>query len=137
MQDGPAEKHPLTFLSLSTSHGNSCFAFMNDNSQTLACRLLRYFACIASLQNFLPLNCIGTEIKGLGGGGCFIQPDANTSSATLSSGLILLRLSNRIPAKCFSQDQRQQLAYAHKLIIAHYCAGRSSAATSDTLMMGG
>lgn len=98
MRKGLAKKTPTYVILLSISHGNGCFAFVNGSSQTIACGLLRYSRCIASVQNLLQSDSAGREIKGRmgwewaggreeGGGVVFIPPYSDTSqSETVRSG---------------------------------------------------
>lgn len=69
MPKGLAKKTPTYIILLSISHGNSCFAFVNGSSQTIACGLLRYSRCIASVQKLLQSDSTGSEIKGRMGWG--------------------------------------------------------------------
>ena len=40
------------------------FAFVNGSLQTIACGLLRYSRCIATVQNLLQSDSTSSEIKG-------------------------------------------------------------------------
>ena len=109
-----SQKTPTYVILLSISHGNSCFAFVNGSSQTIACGLLRYSRRIASVQNLLQSDSPGSEIKGRmgwgsggregGGGLLFLFHHIPTHHSLKQYGLVLIhfRLSKSSPAKHLS-----------------------------------